>query len=62
MPNSHPSPDTRFIGKWKTGKTKTTRVPSAIEPQIKAIAICLDEDPSIADQVLRFAQSLVEQK
>jgi hypothetical protein len=63
MPNPKPKrPDESFLFKsqWKTGKTVQRRIPLAIETPVLEIARCLDRDPTIAAQVLEFAQSLVE--
>jgi hypothetical protein len=62
-PNPKPAPpETQFKAGWVSGKTKTVKIPIVLELQVKAIAHCIDRNPAIADQVLKFAQSLVEQK
>jgi hypothetical protein len=55
-----PPKETRFRPRWQSGKTKQISLPVAIAPQCIEIAHCIDIDPAIADQVLKFAQSLVE--
>lgn len=54
-------PECLFKPGWRSGKTKTIKLPIILEADIKAIAKCLDINPAIADKVLQYAQSLVEQ-
>ena len=64
MANPKPLPapaESLYKPKWKTGQTKTIRVPVAISEAVMAIAHCIDADPTIAAQLLEYAQSLVEQ-
>ena len=63
MANPKPAPappEVLFKPGWFTGKTKAVRIPTALEKQVKDIARCLDRKPSIADQVLAYAQSLLD--
>jgi hypothetical protein len=65
MSNANPAlpPVTsRFKPQWQSGKTKQVSIPVAIVDDVLAIARCLDRDPTIAAQVVEFAQSLVEQQ
>lgn len=57
-----PPSESRFKPRWQSGKTKQISIPIVITDDIMAIARCLDRDPTIAAQVLEFAQSLVEQQ
>lgn len=50
-----------FKNQWQTGKTIQKRIPIAIEQDVIAIAQCLDQNPSIASQVLAFAKALADQ-
>ena len=50
-----------FKCQWQTGKTIQKRIPIAIEQEVIAIAHCLDQNPSIASQVLAFAKALAQQ-
>jgi hypothetical protein len=61
--NPNPPPkEVQFKQTWKTGKAnKRISFPSAIAFTVIDIAKCLDRDPAIADKVLQYAQSLVEQ-
>ena len=64
---SNPAPirpynEVLFKGQWQTGKTVQQRIPIAIKSPVVEIARCIDRNPAIADEVLKFAQSLVEQK
>jgi hypothetical protein len=58
--NPEPPPkETRFSPTWKTGKaTERHSFPPAVTPCVLAIARIIDRNPEIADQVLKFAQSL----
>lgn len=61
-PKPNLSVETQFKSGWQSGKTKAVKIPICLESDIKAIARCLDRDPTIAAQVVEFAQSLVEQQ
>ncbi len=61
-PNPNLSAETQFKPGWQSGKTKAVKIPIVLEDDIKAIARCLDRDPTIAAQLLEYAQSLVEQQ
>ena len=50
----------QFKPGWKSGKTKAIKVPIALEKEIRAIALILDENPSIFSEILEFAKTLVK--
>lgn len=60
--NAIPPKCHQFKPGWRSGKTKNIKLPIVLEADIKAIAQCLDQNPSIASQVLAFAKVLAEQK
>jgi HD-like signal output (HDOD) protein len=41
-------------------KTKTIKIPIILEADLRAIAKCLDQDPSIGNKIIEYAQSLIE--
>ena len=59
--NAIPPKCHQFKPGWRSGKTKNIKLPIVLEADIKAIAQCLDQNPSIANQVLAFAKALAEQ-
>ncbi|MBO1054710.1 MAG: hypothetical protein HEQ25_22820 [Dolichospermum sp. DET73] len=60
MPQSSASVKSRFSPIWKSGKTKTIKIPIILEADLRAIARCLDQDPSIGNKIIEYAQSLIE--
>lgn len=61
MANSKPLPapaESLYKPKWKTGQTKTVRIPVAISETIMAIAHIIDRNPQLADQILKIAQEI----
>lgn len=58
--NAVPPKSAQFKPGWKSGKTKAIKVPVSLEKQIRAIALILDENPSIFSEILEFAKTLVK--
>jgi hypothetical protein len=58
--NAVPPKSAQFKPGWKSGKTKAIKVPMALEKEIRAIALILDENPGIFPEILEFAKTLAK--
>ena len=58
--NAVPPKEAQFKPGWKSGKTKAIKVPVRLEQEIRAIALILDENPSIFPEILEFAKTLAK--
>jgi hypothetical protein len=58
--NAVPPKSAQFKPGWKSGKTKAIKVPMALEKEIRAIALILDENPESFQKILEFAKTLAK--